>query len=196
MPEAAAGPRLWLVRHAQPQVAAGTCYGRLDVPAQARATADCAQRLAAALPPRLLLRHSPLQRCAQLAQALQGLRPGLAAQADARLVEMDFGTWEGRAWSAIARADIDAWTADFTHYRPGGGECLAQMLARVHHALQEARHLARTQRCDVLWISHAGVARCLQWLQQAAPGPGAPVRADQWPRQAPAPGQWTCLPLT
>ena len=30
--------RLWLVRHAQPVVATGTCYGALDVPADAAAT--------------------------------------------------------------------------------------------------------------------------------------------------------------
>ena len=36
-------PRLWLVRHARPLVAPGICYGRLDMQADAQATADAAQ---------------------------------------------------------------------------------------------------------------------------------------------------------
>ena len=64
------GARLWLVRHAQPLVAPGVCYGALDLRADPAATADSAQRLAAALPPRLSASHSPLQRCEQLAHAL------------------------------------------------------------------------------------------------------------------------------
>ena len=47
----APGARLWLVRHAAPQVAPGTCYGALDVPADPAATQAAARRLAAALPP-------------------------------------------------------------------------------------------------------------------------------------------------
>ena len=37
---------LWLVRHAQPLVAPGTCYGRLDVPADTHATLTAARALA------------------------------------------------------------------------------------------------------------------------------------------------------
>jgi hypothetical protein len=50
--------RLWLVRHAAPLVEAGTCYGALDVPADAQATQQAAQALAQALPPGAVLRSS------------------------------------------------------------------------------------------------------------------------------------------
>jgi len=187
--------RLWLARHAQPLVAAGTCYGALDVPADPAATADSAQRLAQALPQDLWVRHSPLQRCEQLAQSLQALRPTLASEPDARLVEMDFGTWEGQAWDAIARADIDAWTARFADHRPGGGDSLAAMLRRVQAAWHDARQQAARRQCDVLWISHAGVARCVQWLLGAPGRQGALPWADQWPLTAPEPGHWACYRL-
>ena len=114
--------QLWLARHAQPLVAQGLCYGALDLHADPAATAHSARQLADALPQALQVRHSPLQRCAQLAHALQALRPDLQVQPDARLGELDFGTWEGRAWNDIARADMDAWTAAFATHRPGGGE--------------------------------------------------------------------------
>ncbi len=131
--------RLWLVRHAAPLVAPGTCYGALDVPADAAATQTAALRLAAALPRAARVFHSPLQRCEQLAKVLQRLRPDLASKRDARLRELDFGAWEGQPWSAIAKSAIDAWTAAFATHAPGGGESLALMLERVASALQTAR---------------------------------------------------------
>ena len=199
-PSAASAPaRLWLVRHAQPLVAPGLCYGRLDMLADAAATAASAQALAAALPASVLLaHHSPLQRCEQLAQALQALRPGLALDADARLQELDFGSWEGRAWDAIGRAPVDAWTADFASHRPGGGESLADMLQRVAAALKAARQQTSTAPgvgggVDVLWITHAGVTRCVQWLLQH--GDQALPQADQWPVAAPGFGAWEVVYL-
>ena len=178
------------MRHAQPLIAPGICYGALDMPADPAATARSAQRLAAALPQRLSVWHSPLQRCELLAHDLIGLRPDLALKPAAELVEFDFGRWEGRAWDDIARTDIDAWTADFAHYRPGGGDNLAAMLERVSNALGVARQ-ACAQGTDVLWITHAGVARCVQWLLHAAPH--ALPRADQWPHSAPGYGEWVCF---
>ena len=37
--------RLWLVRHAQPLVAPGVCYGATDMPADVDATSQAAQAL-------------------------------------------------------------------------------------------------------------------------------------------------------
>lgn len=186
------GGRLWLARHAQPLVAPGVCYGALDLSADPAATARSAQRLAAALPQCLSVWHSPLQRCELLAQALLGLRPDLTLKAAAELVEFNFGRWEGRAWDAIARADIDAWTAQFADCRPGGGDNLAAMLARVASALRVAQQEC-AEGTEVLWITHAGVARCVQWLLHAAPH--ALPRADQWPPSAPGYGEWVCFAL-
>jgi alpha-ribazole phosphatase len=96
---------------------------------------------------------------------------------------MDFGTWEGLPWESVPRAELDAWAADLHAYAPGGGEPLAQMLARVQSALQE-RDPADT---DQVWISHAGVARCVHWLRAH---PGRQATAAEWTQAAPAPGQW------
>lgn len=171
------------------------CYGALDLPADPTATTDSAQRLAARLPQRLSVWHSPLQRCELLAYTFIGLRPDLTLKSVPELVEFNFGRWEGCAWDAIARADIDAWTAQFADYRPGGGDNLKEMLARVTSALRAAQQerAEEAEGTDVLWITHAGVARCVQWLLHAAPG--ALPRADQWPRSAPGYGEWVCFAL-
>lgn len=179
--------RLWLVRHAQPVLAAGTCYGALDVPADAAATEVAARRLAQALPKRAIARHSTLQRCELLALATQALRTDLTIDPDDRLREMDFGAWEGRAWDSIGQSAIDAWTADFALHRPGGGDNLAGLLARVAAALHDARQQVRGGT-DVVWFTHAGVARCVVWL--LAHGEGRMPRAEEWPVPAPAWGEW------
>jgi len=201
---AAPGRRLWLVRHARPLVAAGICYGALDVPADAAATQAAAERLAAALPARARVHHSTLQRCEQLAHSLQALRPDLASKPDARLVEMDFGAWEGQAWDAIARAEIDAWTAAFASYRPGGGDSLASMLQRVADTLNDhCTHAGDADDADngaspdgtvqdVVWITHAGVIRCVAWLRSH--GNTLP-RSEQWPVAAPGWGEWEVVTL-
>lgn len=186
-------PRLWLARHAQPLVGAGICYGRLNLPADAAASQEAALALRQAQPAGWSqVLYSPLQRCEQLALDLQALQPGFAAKPDERLTEIDFGAWEGRAWEGVARADIDAWTRDFAHYRPGGGEPLVHMLARVGDALRDARTAAKNHGSDVLWITHAGVARCAAWL--VAHGTRLPL-SHEWTAEAPAFGRWMTLPL-
>lgn len=185
--------RLWLVRHARPLVADGLCYGRLDLPADAAASRDAAQALACALPQRVAaVRHSPLQRCELLALNLHALRPDTASKPEAQIQEMDFGRWEGRAWNAIAQAEIAAWADNLGTHAPGGGEPLSAMLARVAQALHAAAVCA-SGGDDVVWITHAGVARCVQWLQ--AHGQARMPQAHEWPAQAPGFGAWVQVPL-
>jgi alpha-ribazole phosphatase len=180
--------KLWLARHAAPLVQAGVCYGTSDVAADALATRQAAQALAIQLPPGLALRCSPLRRCRQLAHALRALRPDLVPSEDRRLAEMDFGCWEGRPWSEVAQQEYEDWTADFPGYRCGGGENVAALMARVAQALADTRR----DGSDALWITHGGVVRAVRLLLA---GVALPSRADEWPREALAFGQATCLAL-
>ena len=181
--------KLWLVRHAQPLVDAGVCYGRLDVAADPAATRASAQALAQALPLHAALHTSPLQRCEHLAHTLCTLRPDLASKTDDRLAEMDFGSWEGQRWDALGAHALDAWTQDFAHYRPGAGENLHSMLARVDAARREALK-ALEQGRPVAWITHAGVTRCVAWL--SSHGSELPL-SHQWPLEAPGWGDWVMV---
>ncbi|MBH2020688.1 MAG: histidine phosphatase family protein [Burkholderiales bacterium] len=180
--------KLWLLRHAQPLVGAGICYGRLDVAADADATAECAKALAALLPAGTRVISSPLQRCEQLMHALHAQKPNLTYKTDARLQEMDFGQWEGRAWQAIGQAELEAWTTDFANYRVGhDGESVAAFMARVSAAFD-----ALQGQGDTLWITHAGVIRAVELLAQGIRHIG---QAGQWPLDAPKYGQWRALAL-
>jgi alpha-ribazole phosphatase len=62
--------KLWLVRHAQPLIEPGICYGATDVPADAPATLAAAQAMAQALPQDVVMLSSPLQRCEHLSQSI------------------------------------------------------------------------------------------------------------------------------
>ena len=82
----------WLVRHSRVAVAAGVCYGRLDVPLAAdfpKAVAWLVQQLPLSAP--LAYWSSPSQRCQALARALA---PQVAWQVSPALQELDFGAWD------------------------------------------------------------------------------------------------------
>jgi alpha-ribazole phosphatase len=173
--------QLWLARHAQPVIGVGICYGALDVAADAVLTTAAAKSLATALPLNTQCRISPLQRCQQLAAALVLLRPDLSINSstctDVRLAEMDFGHFEGQAWSAIPKATVDAWTADFGDHRFGGKESANEVLQRVKTALDDDAALCVE---NVLWITHAGVIRAANLLKQGIYRVSKP---EQWPRE-------------
>ena len=181
--------KLWLLRHARVQLAAGLCYGASDVAADPAHTQAAAQAVAAVLPRQLTLRVSGLGRARQLADALRALRPDLSAPAvDVRLNEMHFGQWELKGWDAIPRSAFDDWMADFAHHRFGGVESTQQIIERVADALESQRAAG-----DAVWVTHAGVIRAVQFVATQGRGP---IRdASQWPREAPEPGGWLTLEL-
>lgn len=175
--------KLWLVRHAQPLVEAGLCYGRLDVPADMAATRTSAQALAATLPLDTTLRSSPLQRCESLAHAVCALRPDLAYTADPRLAEMDFGSWEGQRWDHIGAHALDTWTRDFAHHPPGGGESVTHFMRRVAQVFDATRSTGQ----DTVWVCHAGVIRATRLLMA---GQREIQHAREWPQEAVPFGEW------
>jgi alpha-ribazole phosphatase len=151
--------QLYLVRHPQPVVAPGMCYGRSDLAVAVEDMALVRSALSKILPLGAPVFSSPLRRCADLAGALGGS----AVTYDQRLLELDFGRWEMQPWDRIARAEIDAWAGDLVHYRPGGGESVLRMAERV-----TAFHtdLARLNHERVIVICHAGTIRLLAACQR------------------------------
>jgi alpha-ribazole phosphatase len=167
--------RLTLVRHPKPDIAPGICYGRTDLTVAPRQLAQTLEVLSAQLARDADLYSSPLQRCSQLALALAGLRGDGTPLFDARLAEMDFGAWEMQPWDAIACAEIDDWAADLTGYRPGGGETVLEMAARVADFLADVQ---RQQR-DAIAICHAGTMRLLHACSAGTPLRESALRAAQ-----------------
>jgi alpha-ribazole phosphatase len=148
---------LYLVRHPAPDGVHGLCYGRLDVTVPESAVASAAESILAqvSLKPHAIphVYTSPSSRCMGLARRLASPHRPTAAE---ELLEMSFGRWEGLAWNALPREQIDAWASDVWSYRPGGGESAAMV------ALRWQRWLSQVQRIldgPVIAVTHAGVIR-------------------------------------
>ncbi|MDQ1080729.1 histidine phosphatase family protein [Pseudoroseomonas cervicalis] len=150
-------PRYALLRHAPARVAPGLCYGRLDLePGPADLPALRAALAGFADAP---LFSSPARRCHVLAEALAQGRP---IGFDDRLLELDFGAWEGRPWDDIPRAALDAWAADPLGFAPPGGESGAALIARV-------RDFAAALPPRALVIGHGGPLKLLADLLAGRP---------------------------
>lgn len=168
--------RLYLVRHPRPEVPAGHCYGRSDLAANATDVERVLARLRdQGLPGAMPIYASPLARSAALAHRLSP-----APIFDARLAEMDFGAWELRSWDDIPRNEIDAWSADLLHYRPGGGESVMDVAARVAGFDADIRRAGHAQ---ALAVCHAGTMRLLQSLHRGGTLAQAALRAAQAPHR-------------
>jgi len=166
---------LYLVRHPRPAIGKDLCYGASDVPvAENEMRRVLAELRAAGLPGKLPVYASPLQRCATLAQRL---RPRIL-HIDTRLAEMEFGRWEMQPWSAIARAEVDAWGADLLHTRPGGAENVLDVATRVAAFLDELRSKGEQH---ALLICHAGTIRLLMQMTRGLTLEQAALQAAQTP---------------
>ena len=142
-----------LLRHTTPLAPQGLCYGRTDLEL-AESFAEEAATVAAAAPAASHIVTSPLTRCRRLAQFLAD-RAGAPVSQDPRLIEMDFGSWEGRLWTEIPRDEIDAWTTDFMNARPHGGESVAMLKERTFDALNDILAMER----PTIIVTHAGVIK-------------------------------------
>ena len=169
---------LILVRHPRPVGGEGICYGVSDLAvAEDELKRAGAALRALGLPGDAPVVTSPLSRCALLAARLSD-----TVRTDARLAEMDFGTWERQPWDLIPRAGIDAWAADLLHYRPGGGESVLAVAQRVAAALDDLHELDASR---VLVISHAGTIRLLATLATGLPIDEAALLAAREPHRIP-----------
>jgi alpha-ribazole phosphatase len=104
---------------------------------------------------------SPLTRCAAFAREYAE-RHSIPCTFDARLMEIDFGSWEGCSAAELMKTDADALTRfwnDPLHNTPPGGEPLAQFQARVLDAWRDISADHARQR--VLVVTHGGVIRVL-----------------------------------
>lgn len=138
---------LALMRHADTAwSAAGRIQGRTDVPILPGATRQLPARCRG-----MRVIASPLRRCVETARLL-----GVPYDVDSRLMEMDWGKWEGETLARLreqpSMVENEARGLDF---RPDGGESPRDVLARVQTWLREVAHDGR----PTLAVTHRGVIR-------------------------------------
>ncbi len=149
--------RLALIRHAPTDYnAQGRMQGTRDVPLSTQGRAVAAGWR---VPPDLAefaWMSSPLARCCETAR-LMGLTQAVA---EPRLVEMDWGQWEGRLIDDL-RAELGAEMADNEadglDFRPDGGESPRDVQARLTPWLAEIGAAGQ----DTGAVTHKGVIRAI-----------------------------------
>jgi broad specificity phosphatase PhoE len=112
---------------------------------------------------------SPLRRAAETAEIIARRHPRPLIL-DPNLRERNFGSLHGRTWAEIEaetgrdlrHLDIELMQYD---YRPWGGECVAQVIARVRAFLRSLE----SERQDVLVVTHGGVIKILYSLLESEP---------------------------
>lgn len=144
---------LVLVRHTEPKIDSGICYGQLDVPLQEgfelkfKKIKDFLKQFEP-----YTLFTSPSLRCKQLACFLRNNE----FIENSSLLEMNFGTWEEKSWDEIPKQEIQPWYEDFVNYKIPNGESFFELYIRVVKFFQESKF---TQ--NQVWITHAGVIRSI-----------------------------------
>lgn len=156
---------LILVRHGRTAVnAGGRLQGRIDVPLddvgllQARAVGES---LRSRFPGARVV-SSPLCRAVDTAREIHG-----DPEIDERLIELDYGAWDGLEMSEVPGDQWRAWRGDPT-FRPPGGESLVELDRRVRPALEELARSAVTD--DVIVVSHVSpIKSAVTWSLGAGP---------------------------
>ena len=99
---------------------------------------------------------SPLRRAVQTAEAF-----GLPIDIDERWIELDYGDFDGRPVTSVGVETWKLWRSD-VHFRPPGGESMAELDARVRHALAD---LAAAQGdAHVIVVSHVSpIKAAIAW---------------------------------
>ena len=149
---------IYLVRHTTPDVEKGVCYGQSDLGGTETFFAEgkeVKRRLQAlGCSESAVFISSPLQRCYRLASLLSSQK----IKTDARLMEMDFGSWELRRWDEIDENALRRWSDDFVLCPCPGGESYQIFYDRVVAFLEE---LKRGDKKEAVLVTHGGVIRCV-----------------------------------
>jgi len=159
--------QILLIRHASHGEVGAVLSGRrpdlaLSAKGQAQAAA-LAHRLADW--PLAAIHASPVQRAQETAGAIAEAHPGLAVETVAALDEVDFGEWQGRAFTDLsADPRWDQWNTARGSATAPGGESMAAAQDRAWAHVRETAvgklggMIAMVSHCDVI---RAVVARVL-----------------------------------
>lgn len=143
---------IYLVRHIEPSIEKGICYGQLDIGIPDDYQIQH-QQIMNALPDDFdAIFSSPLSRCKQLAEHISN-----TVIYDNRLMEVNFGDWEGKKWNDINQIELDAWMNNYIIATPPNGESLTDVLNRFSDFIVEIK----TKRHNkIVIVAHAGIIRC------------------------------------
>lgn len=144
---------VYLIRHTTPHFEKGLIYGQLDlglIDSYHEEFELVKQKLPAKFDQ---VYSSPSMRCTRLAQFITN-----NFETDPRLMELNFGEWEGKTWETVDQTQLQIWMDDFVNTVVPGGESMLQMSERVKEFWQEISLLPIEK---IAVVTHAGVIRII-----------------------------------
>ena len=149
--------QLYVIRHTKPAVESGICYGQVDLDVAQTFEAE-AKITQSKLPKHVeYVYSSPLLRCRKLADYLYPNK----ALLDSRIMEYNFGDWEGLAWNNIEQSALTHWMENYLDSAPPNGETMTFMIQRIGEFIEELKKLDAK---NIIIITHSGVVRVLHHI--------------------------------
>ena len=161
---------IYIIRHGQTEKnKANLLQGRSDVPLNEAGRKQAASAAGWFLHQNIRIDAvytSPLIRASETARIIA---PNIYPQTDHRLIEMDYGPYEGMDLTKPA-PEVMTFFSDFVHNpSPDGMEALSSVTARLGEFLEEIRHKAENQ--NILISTHAiAMKGALEYLTPSSGG--------------------------
>ena len=157
--------KIYLIRHTQPDIEKGICYGSTNLDVAATFTTE-AFAVKAVLPPitkQTEIYTSPLQRCFKLAEFIARDHP---ITIDNRLTEISFGDWEMKPWRSLGKETLIKWKDNFVHTPCPNGESFQSVFDRAKSLYEDVLRMDAEQ---VFLVNHSGVIRAFLCLIKGIP---------------------------
>ncbi|EMO69470.1 alpha-ribazole phosphatase [Leptospira kirschneri str. 200803703] len=147
---------LYLIRHTTPEIPQGICYGQTDVPLISDFHLEFRSVLQKINVVFDQIYSSPSIRCRKLAEFLND-HYTIKLEYSNLLMELNFGSWEGKFWSEIPKNEYSYWAKDFVNFRVPDGESYQVLYERVSKFLDKILHSFSDEKIGI--VTHAGVIR-------------------------------------
>lgn len=151
---------IYLIRHTKVNIKQGICYGQKDVdlaetyPEELDAVKENLKNIDFDL-----ILTSPLCRAKKLAIDIFGDQ----VKEDKRLMELNFGDWEGKVWDEIKDPLFEVWMEDFVNKKCSNGESFVMLRDRV---LELWNEIKSKDYKKVAIFTHGGVIRTINAIEK------------------------------
>lgn len=149
--------KLFLVRHTTVENLKDICYGQSDI-----GLAQTFENEKSVIMQNLQdiefekIYSSPLKRCSILAKSLTSNPNEIVF--DQRLMELNFGKWEGKSWTEIEKTEeAKSWFNDYLNTSCPDGESYADLIKRIQNFISDLKD--NKSNDNILIVCHGGVIR-------------------------------------
>ncbi len=150
--------KIIFIRHTSLNIEKGICYGQSDIDVSSQFM-DEALKVKNSLDGYIVksreikVYSSPLIRCIKLCNFC-GFDPII----DKRLLEVNYGDWEGEYWSKIDDPNLKLWYDDWVNVRATNGESLFDLYDRVSFFIDNLN--SDSKESNNIVFTHGGVIIC------------------------------------